>query len=371
MQTPCQMLRCIQKTETSRSLSALHSCWESSDAGYDNLKLEAVKPLFVDHLENSSPLITTAVLDLINKYQVSFNLDLAKYRIVPALRHRDEQSQLPQPPATISGLSRYTLQLASLPDFELTKKNRVVKAELFSSLKSSVDGNDKNLIKSILIHEITSTRLPVNDRIADFFRMLDYDRDTHYLLCLLYFTNPNGLERAGRLNQILRILSEFKSRHLDNDRYRIEASDWNFLVQLINTNLCTFNTHHQSSFSFLFSKLTSLITDVNSSYIRFDLIGMLRFLRNAESGYENPDRDQNTQKSEIVWFNINYFRFLVLERAIMEWNMHSLTSKTWSHYNFSKQWRTVWDMYYDNEQNNLNPPGGPTIRSQVKKIVGL
>lgn len=370
MQAPSRLLRCAQNNETPKNFSLPTAAWRLSSANYVKSKLDALRPHLVDAVDQGHSDIKLAVLDLINKYQVYSNKNLAKYRIIPVLKYRDEQKQLPPPPTAISGIASYTLQLASIPNFELTKNNRIIKRDLFYSLKNETDGSDKNLIKSLLIHEITNPNIETNDRISNYFKRLDYDTDTHYIMSLLYFMNPHRLDLNGRLNQILVILANYRTKASGNcNYYQVNTDNWEFLARLINSNLSTFDAAHQSKFSFLFSKLTSLATDVQTSYWRFDLVGMLRSLRNAESGYEDLTHD--CQQSGVVRFNINYFRFVVLERAIREWNKDSLTSRTWDQYNFDNQWKTVWYMYYDNDQNLLSPPGGPSVKKHVRKIVGL
>lgn len=369
MQAPSRLLRRTQNGETPKNFPLPTASWRLSSANYIKSKLDSVRPQLINAVYEEHSDIKLVVLDLINKQQIYTSRNLAWYKIIPVLKYKDEQKQLPPPPTAIDEIASYTMQLASIPNFELTKNNVMIKADLFSSLRNETDSIDKNLIKSLLIYEIMNLRTVydtrANDQISDYFRLLDYDTDTHYLISLLYFMNPHGLDLNGRLNQVIKILSNFKAKM----PYKVNTEDWEFLIRLTNSNLNTFDTAHQTKFSFLFSKLTSLATDVHSSYWRHDLVGMLRFLRNAESGYE--DLAPNSQQSGVVRFNINYFRFIILERAIREWNKDSLTGKTWDQYNFENQWKTVWDMYYDNNHNDLSPPGGPSIKNHVRKIVGL
>lgn len=351
---PSQIIKSILKPTNSLAIAA----WKSSLTDYQLYRLSQVKPLITPTAVAPDLKFKNNILRLINLYQGYRKLDISQYRIQPILSNQYEQRQLPSPPASLDEIYSYTLKLSSIPDFELTNTNQHTKKKLLNTIKNDAGNKDPNLIKLFLIDEILHN--DPDNKILSYFRHLDYDTDTHYLLCLLYFTNPNGLDKLGRLNQILNILTNFQTHSLNDQQ------DWQFLTDMITSNIFSFKTGYpmDKCSTFIFEKLTNLINDVEKAYFDYDLIGMLRCLRNSELGYED-------QLLGTVKFNIGYYRYLILERAINEWNEDLLTAETWDKYKFQNQWEIVWKLYYDSNAITALPPGGATFRRKVKTIVGL
>lgn len=344
---------------------------------YVKYKLSLVKPntsiVSINDADNKDGELRGVVLNLIKSYQIYFTLGLNEYRINTLLNYKNEQQQIPAVPNNLNDIPKFASDLVNIPDFELTLKNQNIKFEILESFKSNIndlavlDHND-NLKKVLIINDIIKCSINEiycdDQSINEKFKLLKYDQNTHYLLCLLYFMNPYKLDKFGRLNQICDLLLYYQKGEIGS--FKIDENDWNLLIGLITSNSCSFFIDCEFRKSFILNKIIELVNNVDNSYFNFNLVEMLRFLRNAESGYENLDVELN--KSTIVKFNINYYRYLIIERAINEWNKDSLSDRTWNMYRFNNQWNIVWDTYYNND--NINPPGGVSFKKYVQKIAG-
>jgi hypothetical protein len=309
------------------------------------------------------------ILKLINSYQIYKKLNIDKYKITP-IYYRQDHIHLPNSPQDLNEIPEYAFKLISIPDFELSMKNQDKKLSLFASLLEiendqlkELDNNNNNnnniLIKSILINSILNNHNG-SDELEQYFSLIDFDLDVYYIICFNYFINPYNLDKFSRLNQLYKSIEFFKTK---NDLV-IDEDDWDFLLRLIDSNIFIFQTGNNYENSAFFDKLIDIVNQVDKLYLDFNLVGMLRCLRNAETGYEIIGKNG---KNDIIRFNIKYYRYLIINRAINEWNRNSLTTKTWNKYEFSQQWKTVWDIYYNSE--SLLPPGGLTVKNQIKDMM--
>lgn len=293
---------------------------------------------------------------LISNYQKAKIRDLDNLRIDVHMKARSDTKQLPQPPKTLDYLPDYVFNLASILNYELTRNNRDKKQKIFDSLNAKVEDlktlNDGNqiLLKSILLNSIIQKQ-----SISNIFDKLQFDVDVFYILCFKYFMNPFSLDRESRFLDLVKTLKKY------NGKVVIDRESWTFLDQLITTNMLSVNTNFKSYPSGVFSQMIRIVDDVDSYYNDFNLLGMLRVLRNAETGFER------VADNDVIKFDIGYYRYIIIDRALCEWNKDSLTLDTWQRYDFGRQWKSIWEVYYESHKSVR--PGGPTTMKHVYNLI--
>lgn len=303
------------------------------------------------------------IIHLIKSYQKYDALCIQDLRVNLQLSDRDEEMQMPASPKRMEEVAEYTFQLVSLVDFELTAANQGLKRKILKTFEmpeselQKIDGGNSVMLKSLIIHSIMSSQNV--DQHIEYLKHLEFDLDVYYIICWLYFRNPWRLEKHGRLNQAVGLLQHFKEKH---GSLLLDEKDREVLACLATNNVNSFGivSADDVELSFTFSKLTQLVNQVDRSYEEFDLVGMLRSLRNAETGFDDGEK--------VIKLGIGYYRYLVIERATREWSREFLTTDTWHKYDFDRQWGLVWELYY---QDKDSVPGNASIKSRIKKLIHL
>lgn len=295
------------------------------------------------------------ILNLINKYQRARIYELDRLKIEVLLQGRGDAGQLPKAPSSLGDLPNYTFHLLSLSKYELSLNNQLKKQAVIDSIDmkfdelKKIDNTNNDLIKSLITESILQNKFN-----KDSFKMLDFDLDVFYIICLKYFVNPQGLGRASRIGDLFQSLNNY------GNNLRIDIESWKFLKRLVDQNLLSIKAVNEQE-SLILDKLIEIVEGVDMQYQKFNLLGMLRILRNAETGFER------VETQDIIKFRIGYYRYLIIERALNEWNREALTPSVWEQYKFDEQWKTIWEIYYQNE--NIKPPGGPTTMKHVSKLL--
>lgn len=329
---------------------------------YKKNKLNQLEPKNL--ITNNYPLteIQKLVLISIQNYQFYKKLNIENYKISLILTSKSEKSQLPKLPNSIDNLFDYIYNLILIPNFELTDKNQILKSNLLTSLNIN---DNQSIIKLLLINEILNCSNSNIDLINKYFKNLKFDNDIFFIIYLLYFINPNKLNKIERFIQILNLLLYYKINQLN-----IYKIDWDFLNNLINSNILSINLNNYNLInynlinykkSFILNNLIELINKIQFNYINYNLIDLMRLLRNAEIGYEN------NENFKLYKFNISYYRYLLLNKLINEWNKNNLTNDKWIEKNLYNQWLIIYKIYYENE--NSIKPGGITIQNKIKEII--
>lgn len=319
---------------------------------FRKLKLADIK--YSNNVCSSRSQFRPLILKLISDYQKAKIHDVSNLRITVHMKARNDVKQLPATPKTSDRLPEYVFDLVGLLEYELTKTNRDKKQKIIDSFISNVedlkaiDNGTSVLLKSILVESII--RKQFNQNIYD---QLDFDIDVFYILCFKYFMNPLELDSDTRFVDLISCINNYGET--------IDKESWEFLNQLTTKNILAINVRPEINHSPIFNKMISIIDGVDACYNEFNLLGMLRVLRNAETGYEG------VIENDVIKFDIGYYRYLTIDRALCEWNKNSLTLDIWERYNFKRQWKTIWEVYY--EGDNSICPGGPTTMKHVYKIV--
>lgn len=325
---------------------------------YIRQTLDSVGPTIIPSSSSNSK-FKPLILKLINSYQIYNRLEIGKLKIIP-FKSKFENLKIPKSPTALTEIPEYAYKLTSLPDFELSPESKKLKSSLFKSLVIEdsqlleLDNENNDLIKSIIIDLIIHS----DSNFEKYFSLIGFDVDVYYIICFQYFLNPFKLDKFSKLNYTCKLLAIFKD-------LKIHENDWKFFQSMINSNIYSFKTGESNKNSALFDNMITIVNQINDNYYKFDLVGMLRILRNAETGFEVYNQDGMSH--EVIKYHIKYYRFLIINNAIIEWNNKSLTKNTWEKYDFQKQWTTVWEIYYNNK--NILPPGGPTFKKKVKAIV--
>ena len=311
--------------------------------------------------------VRPAIINHIKCHQFDKRYNITTHKITPKLSYSTSECQLPQSPSTLHEIPDYALNLMRRGDIELTQQNKVKRSELMNSLSEILDKKGEStaqfddpeqiLPKCVLLHQIAYSGTPN----LLLFESLKCDRDVFYLAMFLYYINPYKLEKYGRLNQVLRII---ESSVLGNGS--IVEDDWLLFESLVMGNNLTnakLRNLDKKESSVVLTKLESILIEVNKSYYEYDLVDMLRHLRNAETGYEMELEGVN----QVLKFGIGYYRYLLIERAANEWTRDFLRPETWERHNLAEQWRIICNVYYESE--NIEPPGGAAMKRRVQGII--
>ncbi|KGK39713.1 hypothetical protein JL09_g1179 [Pichia kudriavzevii] len=281
-----------------------------------------------------------------------------KLRILPLLAHQDSK-QLPEPPQRNAEIVNYVFQLGKLNDFELTQSNQNKKKEILESfyenitLLRGIDNPNKDIIKSMILHKVVGFSPGYNELIES----VGFDSDMVYLVALRYFLNPDKLGKIGRVNQLVSYLIKHSKV--------ISEQDWTFLNKLTKQNVLSLTIENVHLSPYL-QKLVDIVENVDACYYKFDLVGMLQHLNKAQNGYE---LESSGGRNVFVKYFVGYYRYCIIERALMEWNINSVTTSTWNKYRLGAQWKLVWDTYYNS--GNIEPPGGASIKKKVQNIISV
>ncbi|KAG0678800.1 DNA-directed RNA polymerase core subunit rpc10 [Pichia californica] len=363
--------RVLYKARTKRMVPTkirIHDEFSLND--YRISMLNKIKPNLIhdDNNIHNNTQIKHLILNLINKYQIYRNLDIEKFKITPILKSNIEKYQLPKLPSTLDNLSNFIYDLTLIPNFELTFNNQIIKSNVLKSLSSSSSSSSKSndnsyINKLLVINEIINPNLNSSYNTINNFKKLNFnnnnnnDNDLQYLAWFVYFMNPDKLNMIERFNQFHFLLNYFNFKNQEN----ILINDWEFTNNLINSNLLSFNTNFEIEKSFILDNLIKIINNINNSYKNFELINIFRTLRNAETGYE----DLNSFK--LIRFNIGYYRYLLLDKLINEWNKDSITEDLWNLKKLQYQWEIIYEIYYSSK--NSIKPGGITFENKIKNMI--
>lgn len=321
---------------------------------YQNTRLAEIKQHVSDNCSKSK--FKPVILKLIHQYQQIKIHNVESLKIIPLLQARQDIKQLPRSPQNLKALPLYAFKLVQQDQYELSGNNRMKKAAIIDSLNVEtseilqIDNTNRDLTKSLIIESIISKNYK-----EKYLKSLNFDMDVFYILCFKYFMNGHGQDKLLRIDTFFQDLKTFEGKDLI-----IDLEGYNLLEDLFTSNITSIKVDHQPD-PFIFRKTIEIIGKVDQEYERFSLVGMLRVLRNAETGFER------VEKNDLVKFNIGYYRYLIIEQALNEWDVNFLTVDVWDKYNFKQQWKTIWEIYYQND--SILPPGGPTTMSRVSRIV--
>lgn len=348
MSTPSRILQSITKLEKPRLFS------------YDNHVNQELGRLqdCIHITETTDSKFRPLVYQLINSHRISRVYHLEKLRILPLLAHQDSK-QLPEPPQRNAEIVNYVFQLGKLNDFELTQSNQNKKKEILESfyenitLLRGIDNPNKDIVKSMILHKVVGFSPGYNELIES----VGFDSDMVYLVALRYFLNPDKLGKIGRVNQLVSYLIKHSKV--------ISEQDWTFLNKLTKQNVLSLTIENVHLSPYL-QKLVDIVENVDACYYKFDLVGMLQHLNKAQNGYE---LESSGGRNVFVKYFVGYYRYCIIERALMEWNINSVTTSTWNKYRLGAQWKLVWDTYYNS--GNIEPPGGASIKKKVQNIISV